>query len=1283
MNFRYYLLFIILIIFKIGNSQNIFYQQKTVKPTSEVALMTKSDSILSESLPELILTDEAKKRELPPIHDNSSSPYLRPVFNQNSSCCGQASGVAYNFTYEINHARDLPSDDTLNQYPAHFTWNFQNSGDGYYGVSYLHSFEILKMAGNPNVFDYGGMDNTSGIEWMTGYDKYYNAMHNRVRGVKQLKVNNETGLLTLKHWLQNHLEGSPHGGIASFYASSPYGYKTLPDDSPEAGKYAMTAFPAVATHAMTIVGYHDSIRYDYNGDGEYTNDIDINEDGEVDMKDWEIGGLKFVNSYGESWADSGFCYMMYKTLADNLGGGGIWNHCIHVLDVKESYEPKLTLKFTIKHDSRGKLKITAGIATDTSALIPEHVMHFPIFNYQGGNNFMQGRRLEELNKYLETGLDITPLLSYIDPGQQAKFFLQITETDPLNEGTGRIIGLTLMDYNNGTLEIPCSQTDIPLTENGITRIGVTHAPDFDKPEITTPELPAAIAGANYEAQIEAQNGTEPYQWNLMTTWHQQRYDLPMPTIDDEQLFPQIGNEQFAAKKIDFEFPFYGKKYDTIYMHEDGFVMFEPDLYPWPYFNDPGLLFRKVRNISAFNFRPVKYYNDPLRDDPEMWYKGNQFFAAFKWKGSLYYFDEKIGEGQFALVLNYDGIINFYYNGIEMNENVVWYAGVSSGNETDYTLLKNSNSITIPEVSSYMLIPEYLPESFNISNDGILSGTPEITENIYNLTIEVTDDSRISNTKNFQISDGLIFSYIVNSGDDGMIENGEEITIDLTIKNIFDNTFHNVSAGIPIDYPFLEIINTNASFGDIAPNESKTIDDAFTLKVAQTCPNNFSFLTDLALSSNEADWIGKMNFEAFAPSMAISSFLVQDDNNNRLDPGETVDVSIKIANTGLLDIENIQLMLECENVLITVNDPVQSYGNMVAGEEKSMQFSVTADSEINVADTALFNLQLSFDPDYFIEQTKQITIGQYTAVIFRKGSNPASAEALLASLQQLGVDVISTTTLPEEFEMFRSVFVCLGTISQNNALTAEEASKLATYLNDGGNIYLEGTMTWTFDPQTPLHAKFKAGAQSNSFISFTEMNGVNGTFTEGLNFDFSGVNNYLPCLMNPVEPAFPIFYADGDDQKCIACANPAWGYNTIGAIHEFGNMGDESNATERKNYMYKILAFFGLEDYVVGVEEKDEQTNKNISVSAYPNPFINEAYIKVNIVNEAEIDIDIFDLSGQLVKQLVSARITPGNYTFKWLGKSQDGRLINPGIYIFQVRSGSFIRTGKLIKMGGQ
>lgn len=1250
-------------------------------PNTQKAALSQSDSMLLESLPVLSLPESLKSRDLPVSHDNSESPYLRPVFNQSGACCGQASGVAYNFTYEINRLRDLPSDDTTNQYPSHFTWNFMNGGNGYFGVSYLHSFDILKAGGNPNVTDYGGMDLTEGIRWMTGYDKYYNAMHNRIRGVSQIKVNTQEGLLTLKHYLENHLEGSAIGGVAGYYASSPYGYGYLPEDSPEAGKHVMYAYSgSSATHAMTIVGYHDSIRFDYNGDDQYTNDIDINGDGIVDMKDWEIGGLKFVNSYGNNWADSGFCYMMYKTLADNLGEGGIWNHSVHVLDAKATYEPKLTLKFTIKHDSRGKIKITAGVATDTNSLIPEHVMHFPFFNYQGGHHFMQGRRLNELDKFLEAGLDITPLLAFVEPGQPAKFFLQVTENDPLNEGTGRIIGLTLMDYNNGLIEIPCAEQDIALVEDGITRPGIVHNPVFDKVEIITAELPAITGNKNYTVQMEAQGGLEPYDWSLQTPWHQQQYNFEMPGIDDEQLYAEMPNQHFARKKIDFEFPFFGEKYDSIYIHENGFLMFEPDLYPWPYFNDPFLLFKKVKNISAFHFSTITYYNDPLRDEPEMWYEGNAYFAAFRWNGPLFYFDQYVGEGEFAVVLYPDGNIDFFYNNIQLDEEVVWYAGVSAGNEVDFTLLKNSNTTIIPEPSSFRLIPESAPEGLQISENGLLSGNVEPSEEIKNINIMVADDLGIRDSKFFQISDGLIFDYVVNTGDDGLLENGEMFSINLTVKNIFDETFQNVIAEFVSDDPYLELIATAADFGTLNPGESKTIEDAFTLKVSEDCQNQYGFLSDILFTTDEADWNGKMNFEAFAPSMHIESLKIQDDNNNRLDPGETVDVAVKVSNTGLLDVSNVVVSLASDHDMVTVNEPDLPCGIMMPGEEKVVTFQVSAAIEIPVAEVVNLGVTLHYSNNEQIDRSFQITIGQYTAVVFRKGFNPTSAEAILAAMNDLGVEVIYTSVLPEEFEMYRSVFVCLGGFLESNAITQEEAQSLVNYLNEGGNLYMEGTMTWTYDEQTSLHTKFNAGAAQISFTNFEQVAGIAGTFTEGMDFTFSGTNNFVPCVMNPEEPAYPIFTADGNEEMCIATANPAWNYKTIGAVTEFGSLGDEAHAEQRRDYLYAILDFFNLEDYVVGNPDPEKVVQTNPEISAYPNPFVQDATITISLEEVAKIDIDIYDLSGQHVRKLFAEIMHTGSHEITWGGFDDFGRQVSPGIYIYQVSSGNFTHTGKLIRM---
>ncbi len=75
------------------------------------------DSVMLCRLPEININPVLKSSELPYFLDNSDLPYYRPIYKQVSSECGQVSGIAYNFTYEMNRLRDLPADDSANQYP--------------------------------------------------------------------------------------------------------------------------------------------------------------------------------------------------------------------------------------------------------------------------------------------------------------------------------------------------------------------------------------------------------------------------------------------------------------------------------------------------------------------------------------------------------------------------------------------------------------------------------------------------------------------------------------------------------------------------------------------------------------------------------------------------------------------------------------------------------------------------------------------------------------------------------------------------------------------------------------------------------------------------------------------------------------------------------------------------------------------------------------------------------------------------------------------------------------
>ncbi len=170
-----------------------------------------------DAIPEMQLSAISSTTELPEVVDNSQNIFMRPIFEQLSNECGQAAGVAYTYTYEINRIRNLPANNQIyeeNWYPTHYTWNFFNNGQAS-GSWYFDGWDIIIENGCPDVYTWGGMA-VSNVKWMSGYENYHLAMHNRIDSYKYCDISTPEGLEDFKHWINDHNEGSEIGGLGCF-----------------------------------------------------------------------------------------------------------------------------------------------------------------------------------------------------------------------------------------------------------------------------------------------------------------------------------------------------------------------------------------------------------------------------------------------------------------------------------------------------------------------------------------------------------------------------------------------------------------------------------------------------------------------------------------------------------------------------------------------------------------------------------------------------------------------------------------------------------------------------------------------------------------------------------------------------------------------------------------------------------------------------------------------------------------------------------------------------------
>jgi len=696
--------------------------------------LTPADYQMLSQVPQWKSPNPKDAKDLPLQVDNTVNPWFRPIFNQSGGSCGQASGVGYNFTYEIDYERQVSANTPQNQYPTHFTWNFLNGGVGN-GSWYFDGWAIIREAGCPSVYDYGGLAYGGQSRWMSGYDLYYNSMFNRTLDFYAIDVSTYEGLETMKQWLYSRDGGTLPGGLVNFGAG--IGESTtsyLPAGTPNAGKAVIIEWGTSSDHAMTFVGYDDEIVFDYNNDGQYTDDIDINGDGEVNLRDCEKGGLIMANSWGTGFGFQGKAYVMYKLLADPIEEGGIWANAVHIVRAKPDAEPLLTLKTSITYNSRNKIKIQAGVATDPAAEKPEYTRSFPLFNYQGGDFYMQGGSSTS-DKTIEIGLDITDLLTYVEPGAEARYFLQIVEQDSYSQGNGQINSLSLMDYTNGTEETISEISNISISNNDTSLIWVNKSIDFEKVNIETQELESGVGGEPYSQQLEAMQGTPPYEWSFKIDYTEEEIVEDYPAIETNTLEPTNEDDGFAMLPLDFDFFFYGETYNELTILTDGAITFDGN---FGYVRDDGAIMGN-KCIAAYCSDLMIY---PAVGDG-IFYEGDENSMTIRWKTSK--FDEPSFNLDVAIKLFPDGTIQFFY-GDNISASTDWGSGVSVGDGNNYLITSVSGLVNPPGGFVAEIGSTPFPIGMEITTEGLFHGTPTEIGWSWDIPFKVTDYNRISNLK---------------------------------------------------------------------------------------------------------------------------------------------------------------------------------------------------------------------------------------------------------------------------------------------------------------------------------------------------------------------------------------------------------------------------------------------------------------------------------------------------------------------------------------------------------
>lgn len=98
---------------------------------------------------------------------------------------------------------------------------------------------------------------------------------------------------------------------------------------------------------------------------------------------------------------------------------------------------------------------------------------------------------------------------------------------------------------------------------------------------------------------------------------------------------------------------------------------------------------------------------------------------------------------------------------------------------------------------------------------------------------------------------------------------------------------------------------------------------------------------------------------------------------------------------------------------------------------------------------------------------------------------------------------------------------------------------------------------------------------------------------------------------------------------------------------------------------------------------ESMPKKFMMLQSYPNPANPETWVPYRLSEEASVRVEIYNISGQIVRTLDIGAKEAGNYVNReraayWDGNNNAGEAAASGIYFYAIRAGSFGATGRMV-----
>jgi len=400
-----------------------------------------------------------------------------------------------------------------------------------------------------------------------------------------------------------------------------------------------------------------------------------------------------------------------------------------------------------------------------------------------------------------------------------------------------------------------------------------------------------------------------------------------------------------------------------------------------------------------------------------------------------------------------------------------------------------------------------------------------------------------------------------------------------------------------------------------------------------------------------------------------------------DAGETVDLEISLMNFGEAA-EQVTATLTTSDPYVTIHQAGASYGDIATGGtvvNAAQPFIVEADPSTPLGHDAEFTLDLTHTGGA-ASTDFAVIVGKRHYLVWDPSPDTSSGPVIHTTLAGLGYSGTYVQEFPTSgLDHFQTMWVSLGIYAENHTIGANTAEALAIvdFLEDGGCVYLEGGDTWNYDVIVGGHdfgPSFGLSAPADGTGDCGPVNGMAGTFADGMAFSYAGENAWIDHLV-PNDPKAALVLENGAPVYGLAVAYEAETYRTVGASFEFAGLVDGASPSTKSDLAAAIMDYFLPTQS--GIEEDDAVLDAR-RLAAWPNPFNPKTTLRFTNPTVGHVTLRLFDCSGRLVTSLVDERLPAGSHETVWDGRDAGGRPVASGVYFARLEAEGFRTSGKLV-----